>query len=256
MTTYTIFPLALSEPTREAAAAFYYKRYAGEPVLFTYGCFCLKNNETGDLVMVDTGLAKQEDIEKYNYPFRKMKGAPTLESVMKSKGLDPLKVKYVFFTHLHQDHCFNLELFPNAQMFVQKMELQHAVTPNPVEAKSYQKFNLPGLPAWARAWGQIQTLEGDVADLVDGLEILFTPGHTPGSQSVAVDTKAGKYLLCGDLIYTQEQYDTEHMNGNFTSLEDWYHSVAKVKKYMKEHHATLLMTHAPASYEAETYGEN
>lgn len=254
MTTYTIYPLALSKPIEEPAAAFYYKRYKGEPVFFAYGCFCLKNNETEELVMIDTGLASQEDIEKYNYPFRKMEGAPKLGDLMASKGLDPLKVKYVFFTHLHQDHCFNLELFPNATMYVQKKELMHAVSPNPIEYKSYQKFNLPGLPAWARAWGQIQTIEGDVDDLVDGLEVLFTPGHTPGSQSVVVDTKEGKYVCCGDLFYTQEQLDKELMNGNFTGLEDWYASIAKIKRYMREHNAKPLAVHSPDSYKEDTIG--
>lgn len=255
MATYTIYPLALSKPTPEAAAAFYYKDYAGAPVMFTYGCFCLKNNETNELIMVDTGLASQEDIAKYNYPFRKMEGAPNLKTVMAERGLDPNAVKYVFFTHLHQDHCFNLELFPNAVMYVQKEELQHAVTPNPIEAKSYQKFNLPGLPAWARAWGQIQIVEGDKKGLVDGIELLFTPGHTPGSMSVVADTEDGKYIMVGDLFYTEEQYQKGRMNGNFTSLEDWYASREKVLEYMKDTGARLLMVHNPDSYTRTTYGE-
>ena len=255
MTTYTIYPLALCEPRPEAAVAFYYKDYKGEPVMFIYGCFCLKDNKTGDLIMVDTGLASQEDIAKYNYPFRKMEGAPNLKDVMAARGLDPLKVKYVFFTHLHQDHCFNLELFPNAVMYVQKIELQHAATPTPIESKSYQKFNLPGLPAWARAWGQIQTVEGDKKGLVDGIELLFTPGHTPGSMSVVADTEDGKYIMCGDLFYTVEQYEKGRMNGNFTSLEDWYHSREKVMEYKAEHDAKILMVHNPDTYQKETYGD-
>ena len=251
---YTIYPLALSEPEPEAAAAFYYKDYKGAPVEFIYGCFCLKDNETGDLIMVDTGLASQENIEKYNYPFRKMEGAPSLKSVMDVRGLDPQRVKYVFFTHLHQDHCFNLELFPNAVMYVQKTELQHAVTPNPIEAKSYQKFNLPGLPAWARAWGQILTVEGDRKGLADGIELLFTPGHTPGSMSVVADTEDGKYIMCGDLFYTVEQYEKGRMNGNFTSLEDWYRSRDRVMEYVEEYGAKILMVHNPDTYRAESYG--
>lgn len=60
-----------------------------------YGCMCLRCNETGELMMVDTGLASQEDMEKYNYPFRRMKGSPNLKSVMEEKGLDPKKVTMV-----------------------------------------------------------------------------------------------------------------------------------------------------------------
>lgn len=256
MTTYTIYPLALCKPMTVASAAFYYKDYQGEPAPFIYGCFCLKNNKNDDLIMVDTGLASQEAIKKYNYPFRKMEGAPTLKNVMDAKHLDPSKVKYIFFTHLHQDHCFNLELFPNAVMYVQKKELQHAVTPTPIESKSYQKFNLPGLPAWARAWGQLQTVEGDVKGLVDGIEILFTPGHTPGSMSIVADTTEGKYVMCGDLFYTEEQYKKGRMNGNFTSLDEWYQSRDKVMAYMKDNDAKVLMVHNPDTYKRESYGEH
>lgn len=254
MKKYTIYPLALCEPMPEAAAAFYYKDYKGAPVMFIYGCFCLEDNETGDLVMVDTGLASQEDITKYNYPFRRIDGAPNLKSVMDAKGLEPQKVKHIFFTHLHQDHCFNLELFPNAVMYVQKIELQHAVTPNPIEAKSYQKFKLPGLPAWAKAWGQIQTIEGDKKGLVDGIEVMFTPGHTPGSMSVIADTETGKYIMYGDLFYTVEQYEEGRMNGNFTSLDEWYHSRDKVLNYVKENNAQILMVHNPDTYMVDVYG--
>lgn len=34
-------------------------------------------------------------MEKYNYPFRRMKGSPNLKSVMAEKGLDPEKVTMV-----------------------------------------------------------------------------------------------------------------------------------------------------------------
>ena len=160
MATYKIIPLALSKPFLIEPAALYYKAYKGELMGMIYGCFALKNNETGEVIMVDTGLASQEDIAKYDYPFRRMEGAPNLKDVLADKGIDPSQVKTIIFTHLHQDHCFNLELFPNASMYVQKVELQHAATPTKVEAKSYQKYDRPGLPAWARVFGRLITIEG------------------------------------------------------------------------------------------------
>lgn len=203
--------------------------------------------------MVDTGLASQEDIAKYDYPFRRMEGAPNLKDVLADKGIDPSQVKTIIFTHLHQDHCFNLELFPNASMYVQKVELQHAATPTKVEAKSYQKYDRPGLPAWARAFGRLITIEGD-RKLMDGIEILFTPGHTPGSQTVVVDTEKGKYLLVGDNFYTMEQFTECRMNGNFTDLEGWYTSRDKVIRYMEEHGGQILCVHNPDIYSEEYYG--
>ena len=74
MATYKIIPLALSKPFLSEPAALYYKAYKGELMGMIYGCFALKNNETGEVIMVDTGLASQEDIAKYDYPFRRMEG--------------------------------------------------------------------------------------------------------------------------------------------------------------------------------------
>jgi glyoxylase-like metal-dependent hydrolase (beta-lactamase superfamily II) len=39
--------------------------------------------------------------------------------------------------------------------------------------------------------------------LRDGIELVPTPGHTEGSQSVVVETTGGTHALVGDLAYTQ-----------------------------------------------------
>lgn len=253
MATYKIYPLALSEPFAIEAAAFYYKQYKGTADGMIYGCFALEDNETGEIIMVDTGLASQEDIVKYDYPFRRMEGAPSLKSVLDQHGFDPLKVKTIIMTHLHQDHCFNLELFPNATIYVQKKELQHAATPTAIEAKSYQKYDRPGLPAWARAFGRIVTIDGD-KKLLPGIKCLLTPGHTPGSQTVVVDTKQGHYLLVGDNFYTMEQYTKCRMVGNYTDLEGWYESHEIVRSYIEENGGEILCVHNADTYTKEYYG--
>lgn len=253
MNTYRIIPLALSDVFEVPCASFYYKAYVGDPVTLRYGCFCLRCNETGELMMVDTGLASQEDMEKYNYPFRRLKNAPTLKSVMAEKGLDPGKVTTVMFTHLHQDHCFNLELFTNAKFYVQKKELAHAATPTPVEYKSYQKYDCVGLPAWARVFGRIVTLEGD-RPIADGIRVMLTPGHTPGSQTVVVNTKKGIYYLTGDNFYYESQLIEGRMNGNFTDLEGWYISRDRILDELKRTGGKMLSVHDPATYEQEYFG--
>jgi len=40
-------------------------------------------------------------------------------------------------------------------------------------------------------------MKGGDKKIVDGLEVLFTPGHSPGCQSVAVDTKKGRAIITG-----------------------------------------------------------
>jgi N-acyl homoserine lactone hydrolase len=41
----------------------------------------------------------------------------------------------VIFTHLHWDHCSNVNLFPNARFTVQDKELRYAVSPIPLSTR-------------------------------------------------------------------------------------------------------------------------
>jgi glyoxylase-like metal-dependent hydrolase (beta-lactamase superfamily II) len=49
--------------------------------------------------------------------------------------------------------------------------------------------------------GRFELIDGDF-ELFPGLELLKAGGHTPGSQMVAIQTDAGKAVLCGDIAYT------------------------------------------------------
>ncbi|WCK55492.1 MBL fold metallo-hydrolase [Aneurinibacillus sp. Ricciae_BoGa-3] len=54
---------------------------------------------------------------------------------------------------------------------------------------------------------QHQIVEGD-CEVASGLQILFTPGHSPGHQSVLVTTeKSGPILLTIDVAYTRENFE-------------------------------------------------
>jgi glyoxylase-like metal-dependent hydrolase (beta-lactamase superfamily II) len=42
----------------------------------------------------------------------------------------------------------------------------------------------------------VDLVEGDV-NLMEGIDLIFSPGHTPGGQSVAVRTSAGRAVITG-----------------------------------------------------------
>lgn len=253
---YRIIPLNLGEYKIYASAA-YYKAAPTEPdVDFVYSCFALEDCETGEVIMADAGLVPQEDIEKYKtvfHPSSVVPGAPSLKQVLEEKGIDPLKVKKVILTHLHMDHCYNVDLFPNAKVYIQKAELQHAVTPTPAERSSYQVANLPGLPCWMKAWGRIEVVDGD-EEIAEGISVWLAPGHTPGSQLILVETKEGPYVIVGDTYYNVAQFESGRMNGNFTNLEEWYMVRKRLMGYCKETGAKILCNHDPSAVHVEFYG--
>ena len=98
----------------------------------------------------------------------------------------------VINTHLHFDHCGGNRRFAGTPTFVQRTELDAAVEP------SY-------LVDWVHFDGESYVeVDGD-AELFDGVSVLFTPGHSPGHQSVVVQTGEGLVVLGGDVTYSMRE---------------------------------------------------
>jgi N-acyl homoserine lactone hydrolase len=98
----------------------------------------------------------------------------------------------VINTHLHFDHCGGNRRFAGTPTYVQRAELAAAVAPDYLEE-------------WVRFPGASYVeLDGDV-ELFDGVSVLFTPGHSPGHQSVLVETDDGLTVLGGDVTYSMRE---------------------------------------------------
>ncbi|MBI5581552.1 MAG: N-acyl homoserine lactonase family protein [Deltaproteobacteria bacterium] len=110
------------------------------------------------------------------------------EDALAMAGLKPGDIRRVIHTHLMYDHCANSRYLPNAKFIVQKKEIDFALDPHPMFAGVYQRHLFETLP--------FEVIEGD-HELMPGIRLLFTPGHTPGNQSVAVSTADGWTVITG-----------------------------------------------------------
>ena len=110
------------------------------------------------------------------------------QEALASVGLSLEEIRIVIHTHLMYDHCANSKLLPKARFIVQKKELDFALAPHPMFAGAYQRNLFEGLP--------FEDVDGD-QELMPGIKLLFTPGHSPGGQSVAVSTSAGVAIITG-----------------------------------------------------------
>ena len=107
----------------------------------------------------------------------------------------PREVALVINTHLHFDHCGGNRLFPGIPIHVQRRELEAAREPDYT------------IPEWVEFEGATYVeLDGE-AEIVPGVRVLPTPGHTPGHQSVLVDTDDGLVVVAGDVAYRWEDFD-------------------------------------------------
>jgi N-acyl homoserine lactone hydrolase len=110
-------------------------------------------------------------------------------------SLIPRDVICVINTHLHFDHCGGNRLFAGTPIHVQRVEREAA------RAEDYT------IPAWAEFDGATYVEHDGEAEIVPGVRVLPTPGHTAGHQSVLVDTDDGLVVLAGDVGYSWKQFD-------------------------------------------------
>ncbi len=63
------------------------------------------------------------------------------------------------------------------------------------------------IPSWVEFEGATYVEHDGKAEILPGVRVLPTPGHTPGHQSVLVDTDDGLVVLAGDVGYNWKQFD-------------------------------------------------
>jgi len=147
-------------------------------------------------VLVDTS-GSEEVMSKMR--IEPVKDVMSFEDALATVGLRPKDVTCVIQTHLMYDHCANAKLMPNARFVVQKRELDFAMDPHPMFAGVYQRSLFEGL--------KFEVVDGD-HELMPGIELLLTPGHTTGGQSVAVTTEAGRAIITG-FCCTRENFQPQ-----------------------------------------------
>ena len=182
MTEYTIRPFVVGVNQTDQGIMTYQQGY-GQRIFLPIYVFYLTDGQKH--ILVDTGL------EEFIVPegAEEACGAEILEfeDALARVGITPADVEIVIQTHLHNDHCENTYKCENAKVIVQKAEYDFAVNPHPIDHRYFPEL-LEGL--------NLEIIEGD-HEVLPGIELLFTPGHTPGGQSVAVNTKAGKAIITG-----------------------------------------------------------
>jgi N-acyl homoserine lactone hydrolase len=109
--------------------------------------------------------------------------------------MSPADISLVINTHLHFDHCGQNAVFKHAPLYVQRTELDRA------------RRESPDLSDWFDFMGaRYELLDGDT-EILPGLSVIATPGHTAGHQCVVVQTGDGSTdLLIGDAAYTPREY--------------------------------------------------
>ncbi len=182
--------------------------------------------EGGDkLILVDTGMSWNEHADKYHHgPSMQRPGVDDIESRLAQAGYKPEDVDIVIFTHLHWDHVFYIEKFVNARFIVNEVEWNYAHNPVSLHFKSYCRpiickdgdvtykdqfiapYDIVDEAAGINVPARFETVRGEV-EIVPGVTVFESFGHSPGSMSVMVQTEKGPYFCVGDAVFVMGNID-------------------------------------------------
>lgn len=199
-------------------------------------------------IMLDTGLGWGLDAGS-SYP--DVSNAVTNLGIF---GLKPEDITHVILTHLHYDHAagstytdaqsLTQPTFPNATYYLQKREWEYAVSqagnPASVKGATYKPDDLYRL----FADDYFELLEQDFNEIIPGLNVLWTGGHTPGHQVMRVHDKGKSAYYLGDLLPNEK-----HLNQYAMRQADIHPNQAKKRKIQLmrkvcDENACLLFYHS------------
>jgi glyoxylase-like metal-dependent hydrolase (beta-lactamase superfamily II) len=169
-----------------------------------YATNCLLIEGRGRRILVETGNG-----DKFPPKWKEIYSVDHEQSIgkqLRALGVPPESIDLVVLTHLHFDHAGGATefvrgvprpVFARARHVVQRGEHEAALHPHERNRASYLAENFVPL-----AEGHLLDLVDGETEIAPGLRVLPTPGHTPGHQSVLLDTGAGQVLFFGDVVPT------------------------------------------------------
>jgi len=206
---------------------------AGRTLEMASGCYLV---QTGDRknILIDSGLPAD-----YTPP----PGMPPAEHEknvlehLADLGLHPDDIDILVCTHFDVDHAGYHDAFTKAELVVQRTHYELARSGHPRFAAAHAHWDHPAL--------RYRLIEGDT-ELVPGLTLIETSGHTPGHQSVLVRLpQTGPVLLTIDAVMMQRLFTSDRqawpLDDNEEQLRASTHKLLDL--FEREHVALVVFGH-------------
>ena len=206
---------------------------AGMPIV----CYLVQTSD-GKNILIDSGLPGN---------FVPPPGLPEAEygknvvEQLALLGLQPGNIDRLICTHFDTDHTGYLAFFTDAELIAQRRDYEHASSGNARFA--------PTRPQWDHPALRYRLIDGDT-ELLPGLELIATGGHTIGHQSVLVQLPhTGSVLLAIDAILDQSYFTPDRADYPFDEdAEAARTSTIKLLDVTKREGALVIFGHDGAQW--------
>lgn len=207
-------------------------------------CIHIRTPETS--VLVDASAHNPDPESPYTIPG--YQPPPGLLDRLAELGLRPEEIAHVVITHAHFDHYNGTTVerdgrhepcFPNARHYLgradwERAEIQEALQdPNSLESRTLAVLQRQGL---------LELVEGN-RDLRGGVQIIATPGESPGHQMVRIQSE-GQALYCiGDLYHHTVEVEQPTWMASWADVETNLASRQALTEAALSDNALLVATH-------------
>lgn len=142
---------------------------------------------SGHNILVDTGLDENELITPAGFKEETGLEPMSIVDCLQKEDLTVENIDIVINTHLHDDHCGNNYLFTKAVFYVHRTEVDFCHNPHPLDHR-YDSYFIDGL--------DFVFIDKD-REIIPGVRVIHSPGHTLGCLSVLIMTGAGEAAITG-----------------------------------------------------------
>lgn len=149
-------------------------------------CTCTLIRTDGCTVVVDPGLPPEEMVRVLD----------------RRAGLAPGSVDMVFLTHFHGDHRAGLAAFPDADWLMAPSEIEHGKRQLAADSPDREL---------------LERLRPAVAELIPGITVIETPGHSAGHASLLFEDEGKRIAVAGDAAMTRDFF--RHRDYYFNTVD-------------------------------------
>lgn len=157
----------------------------------------------GRNILVDSGFYRPQFLKSW-----KVLDFVRPDEAVARAGVKADEITDVVLTHAHWDHADGADLFPKAQLWIQKDEYAYYTGEAWQPGGKHGGIDPDDVLVFVRAnmAGRLHLIDGD-REILPGIHVYTGGRHTFASQYVSVPTRSGTVILASDNMYLYENLD-------------------------------------------------